>query len=170
MTKYDAPVSLAVLWQRWEEIGTNEAEIERANACDKTLFAELDAIEKQIIERPAEGPPDLMAKLKLLAHLARNCGWDELFEKLYHSIEDGLEKSWHRNMTKLEPTVLGLMLGSLRDELVKIDGVALCLTGMTEYATPDDGGAPFRYLGGQLGKHCGAAFSALEEIEEGIGP
>ena len=72
-------------------------------------------------------------------------------------------------MSKLEPAILQRMIGSLRDELAKIEGVALCLTGLTEYATPGEGDVPFRYLGGQLKKHSNAAFNALDEIEQGIG-
>jgi hypothetical protein len=66
ITKRDTPVSLAVLWQRWQEIETNETEIERADAGDKALFAELSAIEKQIIERPADNPPDLGRNIRPL--------------------------------------------------------------------------------------------------------
>jgi hypothetical protein len=71
-------------------------------------------------------------------------------------------------MSKLEPAILQRMILSLCDELARIEGVALCLTGLTEYATPGEDAA-YRYLGGQLTKHSNAAFNALDEIRQGIG-
>jgi hypothetical protein len=71
-------------------------------------------------------------------------------------------------MSKLEPAILQRMVVSLCDELAKIEGVALCLTGRTEYAQPGED-ASFRYLAGQLMKHSNAAFNALDEIRQGIG-
>jgi hypothetical protein len=72
-------------------------------------------------------------------------------------------------MTKLDPAILQRMIVSLRDELAKIEGVALCLIGLTEEPWPGDADAPFRYLGGQLKKHSAIAFNALDEIAQGMG-
>jgi hypothetical protein len=88
MTKYDAPVSLAVLWQRWQEI-------EELPEHDKAIHIELDAIEKQIVEQPADKLADLMAKLNFLAHIARDHDWNDQLEQLFSSIKEGLEKSWY---------------------------------------------------------------------------
>jgi hypothetical protein len=57
----------------------------------------------------------------------------------------------------------------LTDALINIEGVALCLNGLTEYLTPGDSDAPFRYLGKQLKEHFLTAFAALEEIEKETG-
>jgi hypothetical protein len=87
MTKHDAPASLAAVWQRWQEI-------EKLPDHDDKIIAELNAIEEQIIERPADKPADLTVKLKFLFDLARDHDWNDRIEKLYRSIEGGLEKSW----------------------------------------------------------------------------
>jgi hypothetical protein len=67
-------------------------------------------------------------------------------------------------MRKLEPAILQRMLGSLRDELAKIEGVALCLSGLTE-DTVDEADVRFPYLGDQLNKHSNAALRALDETQ-----
>jgi hypothetical protein len=85
MTTIDT-VSLTALWQRWQEL-------EELDDHDDKVHAEFNAIEKQIIDRPADTPPDLLAKLKFLALIARDHDWDDHLEKLYASIEDGLKKS-----------------------------------------------------------------------------
>jgi hypothetical protein len=87
MTNHDAPASLTAVWQRWQEI-------EKLPDHDDKINAELNAIEEQIIERPADKPADLKVKLKFLFDLARDYDWNDRIEKLYRSIEDGLEKSW----------------------------------------------------------------------------
>jgi hypothetical protein len=89
MTKQDTPVSLAILWERWEEIG-------KLHKHDDEVRAELIVIEDRIIEQPARTPADLMVKLKFLAHLARDHDWSDRLEKLYGSIEGDLKESWHK--------------------------------------------------------------------------
>jgi hypothetical protein len=53
-TKHDRPVSLSVLWQRWQEI-------EELPAHDDKACAEFAAIEDRIINQPAGNPADLRA-------------------------------------------------------------------------------------------------------------
>ncbi|MGA8399006.1 MAG: hypothetical protein WB697_03915 [Stellaceae bacterium] len=72
-------VSLALLWERWQEI-------EELPEHDKTVLAELNVIEARIIDQPAKNARDLVAKLKFLAHIARDHDWDDKLEKLHASI------------------------------------------------------------------------------------
>src|ERR1700749_706372 len=81
--KHDIPVSLSVLWQRWEEL-------EKLEDHDDQVHAEFNAMDKRFVEQPAETFSDLLAKLRFLAHQARELEWDDRIEKLYASIEDGL--------------------------------------------------------------------------------
>jgi hypothetical protein len=80
------PVSLAALWRQWQKIDALPEH-------DDKIHAALNAIEKEIIDRPADNPADLKAKLKFLANLASDHDWNGRIEKLYQSIETGLEKS-----------------------------------------------------------------------------
>ena len=68
-------------------------------------------------------------------------------------------------MSKIHPAVLNI-IDSLRDRLNDINGVALCLDGLTKYPEPGDGNEQFRYLGQQLSGHFHAAFLAAEELEQ----
>jgi hypothetical protein len=152
MTTIDT-VSLALLWQRWQEIETDEKEIARADAGDKTLFAELNAIEKQIIDQPAETFSDLLAKLRFLAHILHDHDWDDIrVEPLYASIADGLSNQIpHRNP-----------LSRLEDALFKIKGVSECLESVSR-----DAPEPAKvcdYLGQQLREHAEQAEEALSEL------
>jgi hypothetical protein len=81
-------LSLSLLWQRWQEL-------ENFPEHDDKVHAEFNAIEKQMIEQPADSPPDLMAKLNFLAHIARDHDWNDQLEQLFSSIKEGLEKSWY---------------------------------------------------------------------------
>jgi hypothetical protein len=57
--------------------------MKRADAKDPALLAELDAIEKQVIDRPSSNPADLKAELKFLALIARDHDWNDRLETLY---------------------------------------------------------------------------------------
>ena len=107
MTNHDIPVSLAVLWQRWQEL-------DELPEHDKAIHAELAAMDKQIVEQPAENFSDLLAKLRFLAHQARDLEWDDRLEKLYASIEDGF-----RNQVGDRDNPLS----RIEDELLKIPAV-----------------------------------------------
>jgi|HubBroStandDraft_6_1064221.scaffolds.fasta_scaffold590120_3 hypothetical protein len=63
------------------------------------------------------------------------------------------------------PSAPPTALKQLYDELVKVEGVALCLIDVTEYISPHSGHEKFRYLGQRLKEHCTAALSAVDEIE-----
>jgi hypothetical protein len=86
MTTTIETVSLAALWHRWQAI-------EALPEHDDRVQAELNAIEKEIIDQPAVNPADLKVKLTFLASLARDHDWNDRIEKLCQSIETGLEKS-----------------------------------------------------------------------------
>jgi hypothetical protein len=115
MTKYNAPVSLAVLWQRWQEI-------EGLPEHDKAVLAELAAMEERFIEWPADNPADLLAKLKFLAHLARDHDWNDRLEKLYGSIEGGLKESWFKGYR---------IVCDMDDDLSRIENMSRALSIFT---------------------------------------
>lgn len=145
MTKHDIPVSLSVLWQRWDEL-------EGLPEHDKAALAEFDAIEQRIIEQPAENFADVLAKLKFLAHLAREHDWNDRLEKLHGSIEEGLlnQVSYRDPLSRIE------------DELIKIKGVGECLESISRHAP--EPAKVCDYLGGQLLEHVEGANEALNEI------
>ena len=145
MTKHEIPVSLSVLWQRWEVL-------EGLPEHDKAVRAEFDAIEKQIIDQPAENFADVFAKLKFLAHVAREHDWNDRLEKLHGSIEDAISNQVGD----------GNPLSRIEDELIKIKGVGECLESISRHAP--EPAKVCEYLGGQLLEHVEGAYEALNEI------
>jgi hypothetical protein len=145
MTKHDTPVSLAILWQRWQEI-------EKLPEHNDKILAERNAIENQIIDQPAETSADLFAKLKFLAHLARDHDWNDRIEKLYGSIED----AQRNQLNGRDP------LSRIEDELIKIKGIGECLESISRHAP--EPAKVCDYLGGQLLEHVEGAYEALNEI------
>jgi hypothetical protein len=82
---YKIPMSLSVLWPRWQEL-------EKLEDHDKKVLAEFDAIEDRIVGDEVENTADLLVKLRHLPHLSRDFEWSEKTDRLYQSIIDGYQK------------------------------------------------------------------------------
>ncbi len=139
-------VSLALLWQRWQEI-------EELPEHDKTVLAELNVLEARIIDQPAKNARDLVAKLKFLAHQARDHEWDDSLEKLHASILSAQEDFLHPEEGPLD---------RLSQAIRHFKGIGECL----ESVAPDapDPVKVCEYLGRELGKHAAMADAAVDDI------
>jgi hypothetical protein len=143
-----------------------------SDEANKSYNGRIDALYDSIASSPPTSPASAAVKLRLLTHpdlgIEMDTGSAQDFEGL-RQVASFLSLSQSREVEDDTLDNARHELKQLYDELVKVEGVALCLIDLTEYISPHSGHEKFRYLGARPKEHCTAALNAVEKIEEAGG-